>query len=614
MAKNPFALPKRTILASEKRSYQVVNVLGSGGFGVTYLAKGKIKVDNVWVEGFFAIKELFPSDFSHRVDTQILPNQGHEEEFRKAKADFLLEASRLQSIGTLHDNIVKVNEVFEANGTAYYVMQYVNGRTLYEYVNQYGGLPFDFAYKILAPIMQAVEFLHQSRINHFDIKPDNVMLQMADNEIQPVLIDFGLSIHFRNDGNKTTARSFGGVSEGYAPLEQYAEIKHFSPATDVYALAATLVYMLLGTQPKPAPTLRIPELRQLLLEKVPENVADAICHAMLPIEQRTPSVDMLRNELTGVVPPPSFAPHPGNPMNMQQPYGGSPAWQQPAQHQNAIPRPTVKGNFRPAETIEPIPELVNPTEQYVASPSPINGPGNSTVNIPGNSAHATVDLPNAPAAPAAKNKPKKGVAPWLWAVASVVILGAATAALIFFDVIKLDGITRGSNNDYISDLENIASQGEDEDDSDGDNPQQSTSDSPSEATAPTTAENQQSDSAATQTAPVVAATTPSSGSTNSSSASGHTSSTSSGAAATSGSSRTQGSAKWNANGTYEGQLVNGKPDGRGKIKFTADGTVDRRVSNQVSAGYILEGTFSEGKILSGTLYDENGNRVASIVP
>lgn len=598
MADNPFALQAGTILVSEKRNYKVVKVLGSGGFGVTYLAKGKIKVDNVWVEGFFAIKELFPSDFSHRADCRILPNQGHEEKFRKAKSDFLLEASRLQSIGTLHDNIVKVNEVFEANGTAYYVMQYVNGHTLYDYVNQYGGLQFDYAFKLIAPIMQAVEFLHQSRINHFDIKPDNVMLQMADDEIQPVLIDFGLSTHFRNDGKKTTARAFGGVSEGYAPLEQYADINHFSPPTDVYALAATIVFMLTGTQPTPAPTLRIPQLRELLLAKVPENVADALCHAMLPIEQRTPTVGQFRDEITGAVPPPSFAPQqqpqpqpqvlsqpqPVNYPGQQPTYQAQPTWQQPAADVN----PTMQQNADP---------YVNPTFRQPP-----------TANPPINDASRAACENQRKVADSGK---KIGIAPWIWGVVGGVVI-AVVVLLFYSDVIKFGSSSDSDKDDYLRELEAIAQGGASS--SEEIDPENPPTDVPS--LAPPEGESYPDvEDAGTSESTASSEAASSTGAASSNGGGGSTGSASSTAATPPASpARTNGSVAWNGNGTYTGQLLGGKPDGRGKIKFTADGVVDRRISNPVSAGYLLEGTFSEGKLLNGILYDEAGNRIASIIP
>ena len=208
----PGALREGTLLSSGKRDYKVVKVLGSGGFGVTYLVKGNVKADNVWVEGLFAVKEHFPSSFATRRGDAVVPTPGHEAEFNRALQDFILEATRLQKFGTQHENIVKDNEIFEANGTAYYVMQHVNGMSLTDYARSMpeGRLDRASALTVLDPIFSAIEFLHSNRVNHFDIKPDNIMLHQTEQGLMPVLIDFGLSIHFRKNGDKTTPKEFYG--------------------------------------------------------------------------------------------------------------------------------------------------------------------------------------------------------------------------------------------------------------------------------------------------------------------------------------------------------------------------------------------------------------------
>ena len=175
----PGALREGTLLSSGKRDYKVVKVLGSGGFGVTYLVKGNVKADNVWVEGLFAVKEHFPSSFATRRGDAVVPTPGHEAEFNRALQDFILEATRLQKFGTQHENIVKVNEIFEAD----YARSMPEGR-----------LDRASALTVLDPIFSAIEFLHSNRVNHFDIKPDNIMLHQTEQGLMPVLIDFGLSM------------------------------------------------------------------------------------------------------------------------------------------------------------------------------------------------------------------------------------------------------------------------------------------------------------------------------------------------------------------------------------------------------------------------------------
>lgn len=114
----------------------------------------------------------------------------------------------------------------------------------------------------------------------------------------PVIIDFGLSIHFKKNGDKTSPKGVMGVSEGYSPLEQYAGIKEFIPATDVYALAATLIYAITGATPKSASELKISEVRTNLNKLVPPDALDAICRALnKSYEDRTQTVSTFKSDL-----------------------------------------------------------------------------------------------------------------------------------------------------------------------------------------------------------------------------------------------------------------------------------------------------------------------------
>lgn len=286
-----------SILTNGDRKYRIVEVLGMGGFGITYLAIGEVMVGNVTTEAKFAIKEHFPSVYCDRCDNTVLPKHDKVEEFAKSKNDFSSEARKLHALGVENKNIVKVNEVFEENGTAYYVMQYINGSSLTSFVRSHGKLSYNSAIKLLTPIINAVEFLHKSRINHLDIKPDNIMLHDALDGINPVLIDFGLSIHFKKNGDKTSPKSVMGVSEGFSPLEQYAGIKEFIPQADIYALAATLLYMLTGEIPKSASDLKISEVRSLFNRRLPENIVSAICKALnKSYEDRTATIGILKSD------------------------------------------------------------------------------------------------------------------------------------------------------------------------------------------------------------------------------------------------------------------------------------------------------------------------------
>lgn len=512
-----------SLLVSAKRNYKVVCVLGSGGSGVTYLAKGKVKVDNVMVDGLFAVKELFPQDFARRIGQAVVPDPDKAGEFTKSKSDFIQEATRLQKIGTHHDNIVKVNEIFEANGTAYYVMQYVNGESLYDYVVKHGALDFGFAVSLLLPVLSAVEFLHDNRINHFDIKPDNIMLQTADGGIQPVLIDFGLSIHYKKNGGKTAPKAFFGLSEGYAPIEQYAEICHFSPRTDVYALAATLCYMLTGQAPAAAPSMRIPDLRERLSRIVPAHALDAICRAMSKVEDtRTPSVARFRKELTGL----------------------------------AV-NPPVSASIMPGQVV-----MTDDDCQELQPVDIVKSSGNRKWIrwIAGGVASVAIVF---------------GIVSWLSIIHTEPASSSGAVIGKFVGAVAdgLAAITAGTGSAAGTDttLSGEIQQGAitPEPDS-GENKFEA---SPATASAGTPSRPPHPEKPQVTTGSVSL-----------------------------------------RNGVYTGALRNGKPHGKGRVVYNAEGPVDPYVPETVCPGYTLEGYWNDGLLESGSLYDDTGKKIKTIIP
>lgn len=290
-------------LHSPKRTYTVEKVLGQGGFGITYKVSANLQVENVTIRTYFAIKEFFMSDACERNENDSIcyssPVKDKVEESRK---DFLAEAQRLNKISLEHPNIIHVNEVFEANNTVYYVMEYLDAGCLRSYVREHGALSENEALSIMMPIMNAVDYLHQHRMTHLDIKPDNVMLKHDPDtgEIIPVLIDFGLSKHYDKNGNPTSTMRASGFSDGYAPVEQYTGIYTFSPQADVYALAATLYYALVGKDPVIATELSEEKIRAALNGKS-NHVVSAIVEAMrMHKGERTLSVRKMMQTLDGV--------------------------------------------------------------------------------------------------------------------------------------------------------------------------------------------------------------------------------------------------------------------------------------------------------------------------
>ena len=130
-------LPAGSVLDSGQQRYRIVKVLGQGGFGITYQATAKIKVGNVQVDVPFAVKEHFISSFCGRQGASVtIPNPSNVQEVNDSLKSFLTEAQRLNRLSLEHDGLVKVNESFQANGTAYYVMEYIGGENLRQYVKR----------------------------------------------------------------------------------------------------------------------------------------------------------------------------------------------------------------------------------------------------------------------------------------------------------------------------------------------------------------------------------------------------------------------------------------------------------------------------------------------
>lgn len=287
-------LPVGSVLRSGKREYRVEAVLGKGGFGITYKVSAMEQVGQIPVRVEFAMKEFFMDgclrDASGKVSTADTKGEAAD-----GLKDFISETRRLNSLCGQCRNIVPVDEVFEANGTACYVMEFLDGGSLADYVKKHGALSVGAAKKILKPVADAVAFLHCNRITHLDIKPGNIMFRSNG---EPVLIDFGLAKHYDRRGNATTTVRTLAYSAGFSPAEQYVGLKQFSPQSDVYALAATFANMLTGKTPPEAIDLEF-SLNDWSV-CLPEEVRPAVVHAMAySRKDRTLSVRDFVKELYG---------------------------------------------------------------------------------------------------------------------------------------------------------------------------------------------------------------------------------------------------------------------------------------------------------------------------
>jgi serine/threonine protein kinase len=226
------ALPIGSLIAQK---YRLEEVLGQGGFGITYLA-----FDTV-LEHRVAIKELFPEGSARRGIYVVSSNKA---EFAETKQKFLQEARVVQRFS--HPNIVRVYGTFEENETAYIVMEALEGQSLRAYVTAFGAMPEDDLLHFVSQLCSALERVHASGLLHRDLKPDNVMLT---GDGRAVLLDFGSARDFVQGQERKHTRF---ITPGFAPPEQYASQANFGTYTDVYALAATVYFALEGHAPPDA--------------------------------------------------------------------------------------------------------------------------------------------------------------------------------------------------------------------------------------------------------------------------------------------------------------------------------------------------------------------------
>jgi serine/threonine protein kinase len=233
------ALPKGTRLGE----FEVKSVLGAGGFGIVYLA-----FDHA-LEREVAIKEYMPVSMAGRTETLhvSLHSQGDAEVFALGKRSFVNEAKLLARFE--HPALIKVYRFWEANGTAYMAMPVLRGRSLKVLRRSTNRAPDEALLRgILEPLLGGLEKLHSEGVFHRDIAPDNIYLEPDGH---PVLLDFGAAR--RVIGDKTQSLT-AILKPAYAPIEQYAEAGSVKqgPWTDLYALGATMHFMLLGQPPPPA--------------------------------------------------------------------------------------------------------------------------------------------------------------------------------------------------------------------------------------------------------------------------------------------------------------------------------------------------------------------------
>ena len=274
-------------------TYKIEKILGQGSFGITYLAEHTNLGKKV------AIKEFFMKELNSRGEDGSITGMSDSSLSQNYCQKFKKEAINLSRLD--HPNIVRVTDSFSENGTFYYVMDFIEGQNLNDYIKSHY-IDEAEAVSIIRSVADALIYMHEEKhMLHLDLKPGNVMRR---NDGHIFLIDFGLSKHYSTDGHPETSTTIGLGTAGYAPIEQGNKAKNgeFRPTIDVYALGATFYKLLTRETPPPASDLVSDDelLENKLREKgVSDNLIKVVTEAMCPnVRKRTQSVREFRDALT----------------------------------------------------------------------------------------------------------------------------------------------------------------------------------------------------------------------------------------------------------------------------------------------------------------------------
>mgnify|MGYP002563111660 CR=1 FL=1 len=295
----PFALKPGTILDGK---YLVGEMLGQGGFGITYIGF------DLLLEQKVAIKEYYPMStgmVSRENSTTVVWSSAvmQKSGMEKGFDSFLKEARKMAKLGGI-PGVVGVKSVFIQNETAYIVMDFIEGETLLKKLQREGPMDYGTCVSLMTPIMQALSEVHKHGIIHRDISPDNIMVQ-SDGKL--ILLDLGAAKDLDIQGKDGNVQSSQMVAKhGFSPVEQYGQAGKIGSWTDVYAMAATIYYCCTGVLP-PSATDRMIEDTLTCRPRLTKEQFDVLAFCMNVLPQNRPqNMDALLQIVThpaGKTPP-----------------------------------------------------------------------------------------------------------------------------------------------------------------------------------------------------------------------------------------------------------------------------------------------------------------------
>lgn len=285
--------------------YEVIGLLGRGGFGITYL----VRDDALQKE--FALKEFFPEDLVRRDGNSIrfAAKTNSENDYKWGLSKFYNEARLLAQFS--HPNIVSVRRVFEANGTAYMLLDFIKGATLEKWLQGLDSPPTQEELDLISgPLLSALELVHENRSWHLDVSPENIMIRASDG--QPILLDFGASrFEIKQHSQLVSALVF---KSGYSAPEQYtSNADRYGPWTDIYATGATLYRAIAGFRPTEATSRQLSDDLKSAAEVATATYRSGFLKAIdaslkLPPQSRPQSIREWRQMLLGTQAQPAYNP------------------------------------------------------------------------------------------------------------------------------------------------------------------------------------------------------------------------------------------------------------------------------------------------------------------